>query len=126
MTIKILLPFLTTYFHKLDFLHPLQLEATYHSRSNAEADESPLAPIKPDIKEIGKSIKRCHSESYRASTFLFCFACFGKYRHVFQLKKTKNVICFLTLVLLIFLNELINILNISHFNFYVRDWQTFL
>lgn len=42
----------------LHFSSPTANKATYHHRLNAEADETPAAPSKPDIKEICKSVKQ--------------------------------------------------------------------
>ena len=64
MTIKILLPLLTTYIYGAGFSSPISKKATYHNRLNAEADENRAASINPDIKDICKSVKQCYSESH--------------------------------------------------------------
>ena len=59
-TVKILLPFPTTYLYEAGF-PPYTSTKTHVNRLNVEADvRIHLSPVKPDIKEICKNVNQCH------------------------------------------------------------------
>ena len=60
----------------LHFSSPTSNKATNHSRFNAEEDENPAGPIKPDIEEICKSVKQSLTNVFGVF--------FGKYRIFFS------------------------------------------